>query len=44
MRFWVSKKDLEYFEKMQDEGRTRHIPVYTYKFFDDDRELELETK
>ena len=44
VKVWCSKENLEWFKEMQQEGRTRHLIVSSFRKFDNDSEIEIEIK
>lgn len=46
MRAWINKEQLRWFKEMQDEGRTRSIPISTFPTLleESNKEYEIEIK
>jgi hypothetical protein len=38
---WVIKKEWDWFQEMESEGRTREIVVSTFRRFSNDAEIEI---
>jgi len=44
MKAYIKKKDLIFFEKMQDELRTFKLEISNFREYEDDREIEVYIK